>query len=71
MVFTVTNPKPQKGDAFVWKRTDRTADAPMQAASSATITVDGYSSGATVCIEVAIRRAGQLSAAPLQQCYPE
>ena len=71
VVFTVTNPKPQKGDAFVWKRTDRTADAPMQAASSATITVDGYSSGATVCIEVAIRRAGQLSAAPLQQCYPE
>lgn len=71
VVFTVKNPKPRKGDAFVWKRTDRTTDAAMQATTDATITVDGYAPGATVCIEVGIRRAGQVSAEPLQPCYPK
>jgi serine/threonine protein kinase len=71
VVFTVKNPKPRKGDAFVWKRTDRTTDAAMQATTDSTITVDGYAPGATVCIEVGIRRAGQVSAEPLQPCYPK
>ncbi|MEO7123254.1 MAG: protein kinase [Lacisediminihabitans sp.] len=70
VTFTVADPKPEKGDSFVWKRTDRTADAAMQATTSSTIAVDGYSQGATVCIEVAVKRAGQLSATPLQSCYP-
>src|SRR6185312_4246483 len=71
VVFTVKNPKPREGDAFVWKRTDRTTDAAMQATTDPTITVDGYAPGATVCIEVGIRRAGQVSAEPLQPCYPK
>lgn len=71
VAFTVANPKPEKGDAFVWKRTDRTADSPMLAASGNVIAVEGYSAGTTVCIEVAIRRQGQLSATPLQTCYPQ
>ncbi|WP_349899384.1 serine/threonine-protein kinase [Parafrigoribacterium soli] len=71
VVFTVKNPKPKAGDTFVWKRTDRTTDAPMRATSDATISVDGYEPGGTVCVEVGIRRAGQVSAEPLQACYPK
>lgn len=71
VVFTVKNPKPAEGDAFVWKRTDRTAASPLQVAQGDTITVDGYAPGSTVCIQVSVRRAGQLSAAPLETCFPE
>ena len=71
VVFTVANPKPEDGDTFVWKRIDRTADSPMQVHADGAISVDGYQSGQSLCIEVAVRRSGQISANPLQQCYPE
>jgi hypothetical protein len=36
-----------------------------------TVTVDGITPGTLTCIDVYIKRSGQLSANPLTICYPE
>ncbi|TQL47547.1 serine/threonine protein kinase [Homoserinimonas aerilata] len=67
--FVVTNPKPQDGDAFIWRRTDRGSAEPMRSTSDGTFSVKEFDGG-QVCIEVRIVRSGRDSANPLEGCYP-
>ena len=68
--FAVSNPKPQDGDTFYWKRIDRGSEEPRRQAVDGAFTVEGFD-GSTVCVEVRVVRAGKESANPLEECYPE
>lgn len=70
VVFTWTNPEPADGDTFVWHRTDGAGDDQMVPATEPTATVTGVTPGTTVCIEVFVRRSGELSPTPLEACVP-
>jgi hypothetical protein len=70
LTFTVVNPDPQEGDEFLWKRFDRPGEQ-LRAIAGDQIVVDGYTAGATVCIDVSIKRGTKTSADPLQECYPQ
>ena len=71
LTFTIVNPDPEEGDAFVWKRADRPDSEPLKPISTDQVVVDGYTPGSTVCIEVSIRRGTKVSPQPLEECYPE
>jgi hypothetical protein len=70
--FAWSNPDPQDGDSYLWKRTDGSQEGRSTIPTtepSATIT--GVGAGDTVCIEVDIRRKnGAISANPLEECVP-
>ncbi len=71
VVFTVTNPEPQEGDSFTWRRLFGSQDEPVRRVADGRIVVDGYSQGQTVCIEASVLRAGDQSANPLEACFPD
>jgi len=71
LTFTIVNPDPEQGDAFVWKRSDRPDSEPLKPISTDQVVVDGYTPGSTVCIEVSIRRGTKVSPQPLEECFPE
>lgn len=70
VVFTWSNPSPADGDGYVWQRTDGAGDQQRVPTSEASATVSGVAAGTTVCIEVFVRRDGELSPEPLSACYP-
>lgn len=67
MTFTVANPEPADGDQLVWRVSNRSASEPLRTLEGDTVVVDGVTAGDGVCVEVSIRRAGQLSP-PLEVC---
>ncbi|WP_167041483.1 serine/threonine-protein kinase [Salinibacterium sp. ZJ454] len=71
VVFTVGNPEPQDGDIYVWKRSDRPESEPLRPTADSRLVVEGYEPGSTVCIQVSIRRDGDVTADPLEGCYPQ
>jgi hypothetical protein len=70
VVFTWTNPSPVDGDGYVWQRTDGAGDDQRRPTSEGTATVADIAAGTTVCIDVYIRRSGELSPEPLSACFP-
>lgn len=69
VTFSWENPSPVEGDTFRYARSEQ-PDARMPLAAP-TVTLDGLQPGARVCVNAYILRSGQLSADPLQICYPE
>ncbi|PJJ71672.1 serine/threonine protein kinase [Diaminobutyricimonas aerilata] len=65
IVFSWTNPEPEKDDRFVWYRTEQ-PDLP-QVTEEPTITVPA--DGTRMCVAVEIRRSGR-SSEPTTGCYP-
>ncbi|HEY8914630.1 serine/threonine-protein kinase [Lacisediminihabitans sp.] len=70
LVFTVKNGTAKAGDTFLWRRSDRGSSEPTQQTASGALTVNDYTTPATVCIEVRIQRDGQ-TGDPLDACYPQ
>lgn len=73
VTFTWSNPEPESGDNYLWKRTDgAAADHQVQSTADSSIAIDGVAPGSTVCVSVEIRRSNSLvSASPLEECFPE
>ena len=66
LVFTWSNPDPQPGDSFDWRRSDLTADEPVTRVTEPTVTIAGAQQG---CIEVVlVRDNGGSSARPAEGC---
>lgn len=70
--FAWSNPDPQDGDSYLWRRTD----GPQEGRSTIpttepSATIADVGPGDTVCIKVDIRRKnGATSANPLEECVP-
>ena len=73
VTFTWSNPEPESGDNYLWKRTDgAAADHQVQSTADSSVAIDGVAPGSTVCVSVEIRRSNSLvSASPLEECFPE
>ncbi|WP_166865952.1 serine/threonine-protein kinase [Salinibacterium sp. ZJ70] len=69
VVFPVTNPDPQEGDAFVWRLANRPDQPGLRPIDGDTAIVDGYTEGTPLCIEVMVLRKGKTSE-PLTTCFP-
>jgi len=65
VVFSWTNPHPQKGDVYYWARSESPAD--RVATPDTTATVSGVVPGSKVCINVEIGRSGA-TGEPLRIC---
>lgn len=70
IVFVWSNPAGELGDTFIWQRTDGAGDDQRVPTEEPQAEVVGVTAGTTVCIDVFVRRAGQLSPEPLSKCYP-
>lgn len=70
VVFAATNPKPKKGDSFLWRISNRGNGEALHPSSGGTITVPGYTAGSTMCVEISVVRSGK-SSDPLEACYPQ
>ncbi len=70
LVFTAKNPKPEKGDSFRWKISNRGADEALHVSADGLVTVPGYTAGSTVCVQITVARDGKVSD-PLEACYPQ
>jgi eukaryotic-like serine/threonine-protein kinase len=70
VTFTWSNPSPEEGDSYVWERTDGASDDQRHPTTEPTATVTGVAAGTTVCIDVYVRRDGELSPEPLSECHP-
>ncbi|GGE82075.1 protein kinase domain-containing protein [Mycetocola zhadangensis] len=69
VTFTWSNPEPEDGDTFQWRRTGGTADEMPTSTKEPTVTLDSLAPGSQVCIEVAVRRSsGKVSGDPLEMC---
>ncbi|MFU8945981.1 serine/threonine-protein kinase [Mycetocola zhadangensis] len=69
VTFTWSNPEPEDGDTFQWRRTGAAADEQPKNTAEPTVTLDSLAPGERVCIEVAIRRSsGKVSGDPLEMC---
>ena len=68
VTFTWTNPKPKANDQYSWQQEGTTHGA--EVTDSPTATVTGLTTGAAVCIDVAIIRDGVASPNPLKACNP-
>ena len=68
VTFTWDNPDADDGDTYRYARSETPND--RMPAKGPTVTIDGVTPGALVCIDAYIQRAGQLSN-PLTICYPE
>jgi len=68
VTFPVTYDDPVEGDLLVWKlsRADQQQLHPVE---GDVVVVDGYVEGTPLCVDISLRRDGQLSA-PLTVCYP-
>lgn len=68
VTFPVTYDEPQEGDLLVWQlsRADQQQLHPVEGDE---VVVDGYVEGTPLCVDISLRREGQLSA-PLTVCYP-
>lgn len=68
VTFPVTYDEPQDGDLLVWQlsRADQQQLHPVEGDA---VVVDGYVEGTPLCVDISLRRDGQLSA-PLTVCYP-
>ncbi len=69
VAFTWSNPDEQDGDSYRYALSANPG-APMPL-DEPTVTIDGVVPGAITCIDVYIKRSGQISANPLTICYPE
>lgn len=70
VAFTWSNPRGDSADTFVWQRTDGAGDPERIPTDSPSATVTEVAPGTTVCVDVYVRRGGQLSPDPLSACYP-
>lgn len=70
VIFTWSNPEGEPGDTYVWQRTDGAGDPQRVPTDETSVQIDGVSSGTTVCVDVYVRRDGEISPNPLEACYP-
>jgi serine/threonine protein kinase len=70
VTFSFTNPKPKSGDQFHWRISNRGDSEPSHVSATGVITVEGYTTGSTLCVEATIVRDGKESD-PLNSCYPQ
>ena len=68
VTFTWDNPDEEDGDSYRYARSETPND--RLPADGSSVTIEGVTAGALVCIDAYIQRAGQLSN-PLTICYPE
>lgn len=68
--FTWSNPDGEEADTYVWERTDGAGSDQRVPTSDPIATVTGVTPGTTVCVSVYVRRGGELSAEPLEECLP-
>jgi hypothetical protein len=69
VTFTWSNPEPEDGDSFQWRRAGAAADEMPKNTTDPSVTLDSLTPGSQVCIEVAIRRSsGKVSGDPLEMC---
>lgn len=69
VTFAWSNPEPEDGDTFIWRRVGGAADDQPKTAKEATVTLDSITPGTQVCIEVVTRRSsGKVSGDPLEMC---
>jgi serine/threonine protein kinase len=69
VTFAWSNPDPQDGDSFIWRRTGGAADEQPKTTSESSVTLDSLTPGTQVCIEVVTRRStGKVSGDPLEMC---
>jgi len=68
VTFTWSNPDPQEGDRYVWRRLGGQEDGPRTPTDSDSVTIAGVTPGSQVCISVEINRNGKLSTDPLRMC---
>ena len=69
VTFAWSNPEPEDGDSFMWRRTGSTADDTPKNTTEPTLTLDSLTPNSQVCIEVTIRRSsGKVSGDPLEMC---
>ena len=66
---TVENPKPEDGDAYLWRISNGPASEAPRREDTNTITVDGFT-GEKICLDIRVVRAGQTSPVALEVCYP-
>jgi len=66
---TVENPKPEDGDAYLWRISNGPASEAPRREDTDTITVNGFT-GEKICLDIRVVRAGQTSPVPLEVCYP-
>ncbi|MCU1514166.1 MAG: serine/threonine protein kinase [Microbacteriaceae bacterium] len=70
VTFSVVNPKPNTGDSFLWRISNRGDSEPRHNSSNGSISVQDYATGTTLCIQAFVVRKGKESA-PLEMCYPQ
>lgn len=70
LTFTLKNPDPQEGDRFVW-RPDPAPDEGFRRIEGDSFSIEGYTPGATVCVQAYVLRDAKTSANPLSECYPQ
>jgi len=70
IVFTWANETGKEGDTFVWQRTDGASDESRVPTTESSVEISGVTPGSTVCIDVWVRRSGDLSPEPLAMCVP-
>ncbi|MCP2029990.1 serine/threonine protein kinase [Okibacterium sp. HSC-33S16] len=69
VTFAWSNPEPQEGDTFIWRRTGGAADDQPKTATEPSVTVESLTPGDRVCIEIVTRRStGKVSGDPLEMC---
>jgi hypothetical protein len=68
--FAWSNPDGDLADTFVWQRTDGAGDPQRVPTSEPSATIEGVDAGTTVCIDIWVRRGGELSPDPLSACTP-
>ncbi|TBN56077.1 serine/threonine protein kinase [Glaciihabitans arcticus] len=69
VTYSWSNPEPLDGDTYRYARSEQPGS--LMPLAEASVTIDGLAAGQRQCIEVYITRAGDLSAVPLEICYPE
>jgi len=69
VTFTWRNPEPLDGDTYRYARSEQPGS--LMPLAEASVTLDGIAAGPRQCVDVYITRAGDLSAVPLEICYPE
>ncbi|AWB87209.1 protein kinase domain-containing protein [Mycetocola zhujimingii] len=69
VTFAWSNPEPEDGDTFIWRRVGGAADEQPKTAKEPTVTLDSITPGSQVCIEIVTRRSsGKVSGDPLEMC---
>jgi len=68
--FVWSNPGGAADDTFVWQRTDGANEGTRTPTSDTLVDIPGIAAGTTVCIDIYVRRGGQLSPEPLAACAP-